>query len=143
MSDPQIDMSIIRSNHWRVVLNPNQIYLGLAWVTLESHASSISELSDEQWSDLRFVIRRYEHAVKRAFGAKLCNWSCLMNFAFKAAQPVPHVHWHVTPRYDVVVKVAGQTFHDPNFGHHYSLDGERTVDSQAMHEIVKQLRDNI
>lgn len=33
--------------------------------------------------------------MKEELGAILCNWSCLMNDAFKSQIPRPHVHFHI------------------------------------------------
>ena len=76
------------------------------------------------------VIKKYEAAVKEAFGADLCNWSCLMNVAFRDLDPQPQVHWHVRPRYSKSVIVQGKEYYDPNFGMHYdiSLDAKETPD---------------
>lgn len=137
------DVIIVETEYWRVVLNPNQVYLATAWVTLKTHVGSISELTEGQWEDLHSVIKRYEGAVRRAFGAKLFNWSCLMNDAFKATRPVPHVHWHVKPRYDKLVNITGIEFDDPNFAHHYQLKSERVADSLMANEIAGRLRDNL
>ena len=140
--DSRDDVIIVETDYWRVVLNPNQAYPGTAWVTARSHVGSLSELSEGQWLDLREVMKHYEGAMGRAFGAKLCNWVCLMNDAFKEAQPMPHVHWHVRPRYDSSVKVAGEELGDPNFAHHYLPKFERALAPSMLREIAERIREN-
>lgn len=131
---------IIETMHWRVGLADDQTYLGRAFVTLKTHVGSLSVLSTEQWQELHGVIRRYETACREAFGARLFNWGCLMNNTFKTAEPAPHVHWHVRPRYDRPVTVAGEAFQDEAFGHHYEWRTERRVAPEVMAEIAERLR---
>src|SRR3990170_4537805 len=68
-----------------------------------------------------------ESSFKKTFDARLFNWSCLMNNAFKEKPANPHVHWHLRPRYEKEVKFAGITFIDPEFGHHYTKGSERIL----------------
>ena len=43
-----------------------------------------------------------------------------MNNAYKSENPMPHVHFHLRPRYKHPVKINGQTFIDNEFARHYS-----------------------
>jgi diadenosine tetraphosphate (Ap4A) HIT family hydrolase len=92
--------------------------------------------SDPEWIDLQAVMARYEMMVRRAFGADLFNWACLLNDTFKQAKPKPHVHWHVRPRYASPPTVAGWTFADPNFAHHYSRQVRQLIDRGVREQIA-------
>lgn len=105
------DIQIIESRYWRVVLDPNQQFLGKAFVTLLEHKSAISDLSAEQWNDLHDVMRKLEAAIKKAFNPSHYNWSCLMNIAAMNGQET-HVHWHIHPRYSHPVTVNDEAFED-------------------------------
>ena len=59
---------ITESKHWKVVICENQEYLGRSYVTLKRHCPSLSELTDEEWSDLKQLIITLELAFKKAFG---------------------------------------------------------------------------
>lgn len=105
------DVQVFETEYWRVVLDGDQRVLGKSFVTLLEHKESISDMSREQWQDLRRVIKRLEAGVSRAFSPSHFNWSCLMNNAVVAGQPT-HVHWHLHPRYTQPVEFAGETFYD-------------------------------
>ena len=105
------DIQIIETEKWRVVLDPNQQFLGKAFVTLLEHKTSLSDLNEADWRDFEILVKRLETALKKAFQPTRFNWSCLMNLAAMSGQET-HVHWHIHPRYDKSVTVAGETFED-------------------------------
>lgn len=105
------DIQIIETEKWRVVLDPNQQFLGKAFVTLLEHKTSLSDLNEADWRDFEILVKRLETALKKAFQPTHFNWSCLMNLAAMSGQET-HVHWHIHPRYDKSVTVAGETFED-------------------------------
>ena len=113
---PQV---IFENEHWLATLSANQGYLGTLFIELNGHKEALSELSDAEWSSFAVLCRQVEAAEKRAFGAVMFNWSCLMNNFYKTLPAKPHVHWHVRPRYDKDVVIGDHTLVDPNFGHHY------------------------
>ena len=101
---------------------PDQSYLGRTIVELKTHKGSLTELSDEEWTDFGVLVKKYENAIKKSFNADLFNWGCLMNHAYRKEPSNPHVHWHVRPRYKSKVEFEGQEFTDPDFGNHYDRD---------------------
>lgn len=136
-----VELTIFETLHWKVLLRADdQTYLGRAAVVCKRLAHSIPELTDEEWADLKRVIARYEAACKQTFGATMFNWSCLMNEAYQHQPPVPHVHWHVRPRYMKPVTLAGLKFTDEKFGHHYERKTNREVSDQAAKEIIAELK---
>lgn len=118
------------TEYWSVLLSAKQAYVGRGVVVLKRKCPALSCLTSQEWKDLHDIIKRYEKAVQVAFGADLCNWSCLMNNAFREKPPQPHVHWHVRPRYSKPVVIAGKTYRDSHFSNHYDiqLDAEETPD---------------
>jgi len=130
---------VLVSPYWKVTLSSDQGYLGRAFVSTSRHVASLSDLSTDEWTDLREVISVYEAAVSAAFGAVLFNWGCLMNNTFQATEPNPHVHWHVRPRYDQSVTIDGHTYADPDFAHHYD-SSYRDIRSRS---IIEALTDRI
>jgi diadenosine tetraphosphate (Ap4A) HIT family hydrolase len=140
LRDPQADKIIFESSWWRVTLNPDQFYLGRAWVTLLEHRRSLAVLTPQQWDDLHDVIKRYEEACLQAFGASLLNWVFLMNNAFQDTfAPVPHAHAHVRPRYLRTPTVGLWAFGDTRFGYHYDPFEKRVVDGDMLQEIQRRL----
>ena len=124
---------------WRVVLNPNQDYLGRVWVTLLDHRSSLGGLATDQWLELKRVTELLERATRSAFGAELLNWSWLMNNAYLEPAPTPHVHAHVRPRYAVTPTVSGVSFPDDEFGRHYVRIGANNVSVDLLRQIGQEL----
>ena len=128
-----------KSEYWQLTVSNEQSYLGRIFLFLNRHAESISDLTEAEWSDLLHVMKKFESAAKQSFGARLFNWTCLMNNAFQEKDSKPHVHWHCRPRYDHEVEFAGLTFSDQEFGHHYSRDRNKKVSSEVVVAIQKEL----
>ena len=137
--------TITQTKFWKVDINENQEYLGRSFVSLKRHCGSLSELTKDEWLDFSELVRKLESCFKRTFDAKLINWSCLMNNAFKEKTANPHIHWHVRPRYERDVKFAGLTFKDPEFGSHYSRGQDRIFlqPEDVLLKVVKELKKNI
>lgn len=130
-----MDTIIKETGHWKVFLHPNQAYLGYSIVRLRRDAGSLSELTAEEWSGLHDVIVWFESAFRKV-GAEMFNWTCLMNDAYKADSPEPHVHLHVRPRYRKPVSVRGEVFEDPDFAHHYDKTRKKEVSDCMLKKIA-------
>lgn len=131
---------IWQGKHWSVFLALDQGYLGRLFIPAKRHVGSLSGLTTEEWAEFQEAVKKVESAITLEFGAELFNWNCLMNHAFKLPDPKPHVHWHVRPRYRHDVEVAGQTFVDPNFGHHYDRDHSLDASSEVKQAIIDRLK---
>lgn len=143
LRNPQPKTQILTTNHWSVGIGNNHSYLGRAFVTLREHKGSLSELSEEQWSEFNEIVRKLEKAYKEAFGAEPLNWGCFMNHAFRSEPFNPHVHWHIFPRYHKAPVIEGITFDDPLFGNFYDDKAERLVSNEVVSVIVERLRQYI
>lgn len=128
-----------RTEHWSMLLSDNQAYLGRIVLVLNRHAESISELTGEEWNGIHVAMKNFEQASKKAFGATMLNWTCLMNSMYRQAQPSPHVHWHCRPRYEHEVKFAGEVFVDKEFGRHHDEAANRKVSPQVAKAIESEL----
>lgn len=134
--------NVFETEHWIVTLaGDDQSYLGRAYVKLRRHCGDLADLTESEWNDLQVVIRRYEKAAKAAFGACPFNWACLMNGAFQHANPSPHVHFHVRPRYASSVEFAGERFYDKEFGHHY-VRNRKAPSDEVVGMILNELKRN-
>lgn len=140
-----MDGVIFETQHWRIELAEEQLYLGRAYVACKVKRASLSELTDEEFTDLHNAIKRYEALLATTFGATLFNWSCLMNHAFRQKPYAPQVHFHVRPRYDKDVVVGGEVFHDPNFGDHNHLTTtmSKNVSPKMFAKILETLKSNL
>lgn len=109
-------------------------------MVLKRHCGSMSELTDDEWTELRKLICKVENCLKTVLGATLCNWSCLMNNFFKESEPNPHLHIHARPRYDKPVVVNGHTYIDNEFGHHYALKRRGEISDTDREEVFTRLK---
>jgi len=136
------DNSIFETENWIVSLASDQAYLGRSYVTLKRHCGDLAELKSEEWNELFGLIGKLEKSVRKAFGADLFNWTCLMNLAYQNNPPNPHIHWHFRPRYGRPVKFARLTFTDPEFGIHYAREHERSlkVSEDVQQKIIQEIK---
>lgn len=135
------DFAVFETKYWKITVAPKQPVLGRLFVTARHHRTSLSELTTEEWVDLQHVIKQSEQTLTKAFEPELFNWSCLMNDAYQEAEPLPHVHWHVRPRYRQPVSFQGREFADPEFGRHYVRN--RDEDHIASNELRLAIRDSL
>lgn len=112
---------------WQMYLNENQTYLGRGYVKLRRPCECLSDLTGYEWLQFGKMVAAYETATRKAFGATMFNWTCMMNSEYMKGLPAPKVHWHVRPRYKDLVEIGGVTYRDPNFGHHYDRDAEKSA----------------
>jgi diadenosine tetraphosphate (Ap4A) HIT family hydrolase len=134
---------IYQTNFWKVILMPDQTYLGRCVVVLNRKCGSLAELSSEEISDFfDNVVKKLENAFRINFNATMFNWTCLMNDAYLGANPDPQVHWHFRPRYRESVNFLGEIFTDPNFGYHYEKGTEKIISQKIRAEIIKRIKSN-
>ena len=112
---------LYKSVYWSVYLSDIQDYVGRCILVLNRHCVSLSELDVSEWLELKDIINRLEYIYKEVLGAELCNWSCLMNNFYKEAEPNPHLHLHVRPRYKNPITINDHLYGDAEFAHHYAL----------------------
>ena len=133
------------TDHWKVILAEDQTYLGRSVIILTRHpCTNLSDISTEELYDLqKNVILPYEKAVKKAFGAELFNWACLMNNAYQHTPPDPHMHWHVWPRYRHPVTIDTEEFRDTEFGYHYIPRTHHPVSPNIQLKILQKIKENL
>lgn len=130
----------IENTHWHVLLSRKQTYLGRSMVILKRHCADLAELTPDEWNDLFLTIQKTEKVLRDAFDVTVFNWACFMNHAFQKQPYNPHVHWHVWPRYDHSVNIAGRIFTDEAFGHHYNDRNDVEVEKEVKREILNILQ---
>lgn len=138
MSDP-----VLETEYWVASMGPEQGYLGRAYVTLKVHKGDMAELTDDEWLDFSKVVKKLESSIKSAFNPQLFNWTCLMNNAFQHKPALPHVHWHLRPRYENTVNFDGINFVDPLFGYHYDRGQSNIVPDETLAKIVAAVKEFI
>ena len=142
LSEEDKKFQVCESKSWSVFLSDEQDYIGRCILVLKRHCDSLSELTDEEWGELRYLICRVEASLKAVLGATLCNWSCLMNSFYKESTPDPHLHIHVRPRYeDADLVLNGSTYIDSEFGHHYALNKSGTIPAEDKEALFVRLKE--
>ncbi len=136
----RVHQAIYTNSSWRASLSANQGYLGTLFVELLNHKSTLSDLNRLEWQDLSELIKAVESAEHDAFGAATFNWSCRLDNCYQNHPPVPHVYWHVRPRYDHDVEVEGKLMPDPNFGHHYDVDYFTHITPELKEHIADRIK---
>lgn len=104
---------------WKIYLANKQDYIGRCVVVLKRHCPSLSDLTEDEWIDLKHIINLSEKVCKEVLNCDLCNWSCLMNDFYKADNPNPHLHIHLRPRCKEPVLLGNCVYKDDDFAHHY------------------------
>ena len=141
LSEEDKQYQVYESKSWSVFLSDEQDYIGRCILVLKRHCGSMSELTDDEWNELRNLVRKTEACLKTVLGATLCNWSCLMNNFYKKAAPNPHLHIHVRPRYDKPLLINGNTYADSEFGHHYALNKSGEIPAKDREEVFIRLKE--
>jgi diadenosine tetraphosphate (Ap4A) HIT family hydrolase len=133
---------VFETEYWKVMVAEDQCYLGYMIVSANNRERpNLSALTQEEWVDFsENVVKPLEAKIKRALGAELFNWSCLMNLAYRETPPNPHVHWHVKPRYRNPVEFNGETFVDEMFGSHYQFGETRPMSEAFLQAIADKVR---
>ncbi|HEU4914008.1 MAG TPA: HIT family protein [Candidatus Saccharimonadales bacterium] len=131
---------LFQTEYWRVILSYDQAYVGRLFIPLRVHKGSLGELTDEEWSDFKEIVRKVEQANAKVFGGRPFNWLCMMNDAFKQIPANPHVHWHMLPRYDHDIEINGQIFTDPDYGRHYDKGRWMRVTDELAQAIIDRLK---
>ena len=141
LSEEDKQFQVYENKAWSVFLSDEQDQLGRCILVLKRHCGSLAELTDDEWDELRDLVRNVETCLKTVLGATLCNWSCLMNSFYKEPAPDPHLHIHVRPRYDKPVTLNGSTYTDREFGHHYALNKHGEIPAKDREEVFRRLKE--
>ena len=71
---------------------------GHALVVVKAHAATLSDVPETSGNALLSALQKVGRAVMEECGAT--GFNCVQNNFPSAGQVVPHVHWHVIPRFD-------------------------------------------
>lgn len=143
MNKDNLKNIIFETDDWVVALNEDQAYLGRSLVVLKRNCDAFSNIKEEEIIDFLNVVKKFEKALKKSFGAEMFNRTLLMNNTYKNNPPNPQVHWHVRPRYRNEVNFSGFKFKDPNFANHYNREAKRYIDEELSFKIIEKIKKNI
>lgn len=135
------DIILFETDFWKVLLFPNQAYLGRCLISLKKDSGELSDLTSEEWADFhKNIVKKLEPAFKKAFNATMFNWTCFMNHAYRDESPNPHTHWHFRARYKNDVEFAGEKFQDTEFPTHYDKDRKKIVSKELLKKISEEIK---
>jgi diadenosine tetraphosphate (Ap4A) HIT family hydrolase len=118
--------------HWHIVVNHSQNYLGKVMLVLRRHATDATDLMPAEQVEFWQLLRDVKTALVGAFQPDHFNYAFLMN-------QDAHVHLHIIPRYAAAQVFLGMTFADGRLGEHYELTS-RIVPIAVRQGIVHALR---
>jgi diadenosine tetraphosphate (Ap4A) HIT family hydrolase len=118
--------------HWHVVVNHNQNYLGKVMLVLRRHATDVTALTPDEQAELWRLLGDVKTALLGAFQPDHFNYAFLMNLD-------AHVHMHIIPRYAQPQVFGGMQFSDGRLGEHYNL-GSQIVPVELRRMIALALR---
>jgi diadenosine tetraphosphate (Ap4A) HIT family hydrolase len=134
LCSPELAPILAESEHWRVVLNHNQRFLGACFIALRRHLEAVPQLTAAEWTDLHQQITRTTDALRLSFHPDHFNYAFLQN-------QDRHVHMHVIPRYASPRKFAGLEFDDPDYPAHYAVPApSRSLAPEQVADLVQQLQ---
>jgi diadenosine tetraphosphate (Ap4A) HIT family hydrolase len=84
---------IWQNTQLRVVWGSEADHPCLVQVIWQSHATELCDLTADEKNQLMHAVFAVETAMKRVLSPKKLNLASLGNW-------VPHVHWHIIPRWD-------------------------------------------
>lgn len=118
--DPEYIPLIVKEfRYWTLSINREQRYLGraYAWLVREGGMQRFSEITDEEMTELRVLMKEYESAVAKLFAPDFMNYCWLANLF---AQHGGHGHMHFIPRYKEPRTFAGIEFVDGRWGKNFT-----------------------
>jgi len=118
--------------HWVVLIRPVQVTLGSVILAAKSDVRSFGALRPEEMAEWAGIVRTFEAAIVKDFGAEKFNYLALMMVD-------PNPHFHGIPRYSGPVDFQGRSFTDQNFPKPPSLD----VVNECPQETLAALRDHL
>jgi diadenosine tetraphosphate (Ap4A) HIT family hydrolase len=130
----RVSTPILREGaHWFLTPNLNQNFLGKCMIVLRRDEELVTNLSEDEWRELRELIVWLTERLRAAFAPDHFNYAFLQNMDRQ-------VHLHVMPRYASAREFAGETFEDADWPDHYRVPGTvRQVPAELMRELARVL----
>jgi len=121
--DDDADLRIIETEHSRVILNRDQFFRGYCLLFTREHVTELFHLDQGVRQAVLEDVTRVAHALDRVFRPEKMNYELLGNM-------VPHMHWHLVPRYEDDPFWPRPIWSEPHAELHLSCDenGARIAD---------------
>jgi len=129
------ELKIFETEYWLWSLRPQQITLGAGILSLKRECHNLHELTQEEFSDLKNIIKVLEINIKQLFNYNVMNYLMLMMVD-------KHVHYHVIPRYEKEIKLFGDIWTDKSWPGVPNLTGE-VLETDELMKISSFIKDNL
>src|SRR5690554_6450742 len=86
------EFKIYETDFWIWSLRPHQTTIGSGILSLKRECSTFKELNQEEFCDLKNIVKVVENNLEDIFNYDVINYLMLMMFD-------KHVHYHIIPRY--------------------------------------------
>ena len=126
---------IYDSKYWVWSLRPVQATIGAGVLSLKRECPVLSELNQEEFSDLNDIIKVIEITLKKTFNYDIMNYLMLMMVD-------KQVHYHIIPRYERTIDFAGTSWKDSGWPGVPNLAGNE-LDMRELHEIQNVIKENL
>lgn len=126
--------AIAETEHWAVLLRPQQPTLGALVLACKDDAQAFGALSPEAFADLQRVVAKAESMLRAFVGYERINYLMLMMVD-------PDVHFHVLPRYSEPRRHGETDFADAGWPGPPVLGEAVTLDSSMTADLVARLKD--
>lgn len=134
LCSPDLAPVIDESEHWRLILNHNQRFLGACFLVLRRHLETVTGLTAAEWAGLHPQICRATEALRLQFQPDHFNYAFLQN-------QDRHVHVHIYPRYAALRMFTGVLFEDVDYPDHYRVPAPaRKLEAEQYEQIGGALR---
>ena len=126
----QVGGELVAQNEWLRIIFPDEPELpGFCRIIWQKHIAEMSDLSQEERNMLWTVLHQVEEVIREVMQPEKINLASLGNM-------VPHLHWHVVPRYQADIYFPGSPWSAP----------QRASDSkhlQLLQERLPQLKERL
>jgi diadenosine tetraphosphate (Ap4A) HIT family hydrolase len=124
---------IKKYNFWKVILNPNQYYLGRLIIVLNRHSEDFLNTNESERGELFKIMKEISAKLKKIFNPDLFNYTILMN-------DDRHLHIHLIPRYKDTRIFENFTFKDENFGHYPKFKHDFSIPEGILNKIKEVIK---
>ena len=131
---PEPSQLIWEGQDIRIIFANESLYPGFIRVIWKKHMAEMTQLSSAERHILMEMVYLVEEVVRGVMQPKKINLAALGNM-------VPHIHWHVIPRYDDDATFPGSVWSEKVRQTPQSvLDGRRAQEEAIKHALLEKLK---
>ena len=126
------DLQIIELAQTRLVLNRDQFFPGYCLLFSKVHATEPFHLSNDDFHTMMSEVRLVAKALYNLYRPTKMNYELLGNM-------VPHIHWHLVPRFDSDPLWPKPIWSEPHTESHLADDDYSKRCSEIRDAILREL----